>query len=108
MPCSLSNARQDMNGRHLRLSAIGAAVLKTAGRRPRSQNASKRILFRAATLHFGRCPALQGRSAHADKCAPYSGENGTSQNVSWTTTERAAVSAHFHAQRADLLITGGI
>lgn len=47
-------------------------------------------------------------SADADKCTPQGSENGARQNVSWTPTERAAISAHFDAKRANFLITGGI
>lgn len=52
--------------------------------------------------------ASLGCSADADKKAPQPRENGAGQNVSWTATECAAVSAHLHAERANFLIAGGV
>src|SRR6186997_2095985 len=79
-------------------SAPGTATVKTgpAGQR----HARVRVPSPAS------CATRQ--SANTDQCAPQRCENGACQHVSRTAAKRAAVSAHFHAQRANFLLAGGI
>jgi hypothetical protein len=47
-------------------------------------------------------------SADADEGSPQPRKDRACQDVAWTVAERAAVSAHFHAERADFLMARGM